>query len=287
MMAKMKMMQMNICKTSWTVTLDGDDDSGVYVNDQEVEEEEDDEEEEESIDAELSDHNVIPSVYIKAQDPFQERSIHGEDDARQYRDSFRNELRSIIDEYRKVLRIPFHDFCAIDREDRTMCPDVYQLLQISGADWLVNFLMDAIPLPVQELLGNSETSMDEFLAHLPRFPAFEQRISCYVDLAQHQRTGEVRRYVGSATEKIGGWSRMQQYLKQSGQSLEECRETGEHQKWICNEDVEPNLFVLALFDNDARHKPFTLLLEGIFMIMFGSLRKRTGRCYSTCNLGFL
>lgn len=142
---------------------------------------------------------------------------------------------------------------------------------MTDIEWLVNWYIEHIPGPVQELLGDATTTTNQLLEHLPRVPACEKRYGCYVDLAKHQTTEKVRRYVGSGTSKDGVWSRMRCYIRQEQCSYEDCTEQGIHQRWIGDPEVKPDLFALALIENDPKHKPFVLLLEAIFMVMMRSI----------------
>lgn len=56
---------------------------------------------------------------------------------------------------------------------------------------------------------------------------------------------------------------MRCYIRQEKREYEDCGEKGAHQRWICDPDVTPNLFAIALFDNDIKQRPFVLLLERV------------------------
>lgn len=124
-----------------------------------------------------------------------------------------------------VRRTPLEEF---RKETQPFTIQFYLLLQMTDIQWLVTWYIERIPGPVQELLGDATTTTNQLLEHLPRVPAYEKRVGCYVDLAKDKTTEEVRRYVGSGTSKFGIWNRLRCYIRQEKCNYEDCTEQGVH-----------------------------------------------------------
>lgn len=188
---------------------------------------------------------------------------------------FARKLRIILDALCEWAKgFSFSDYKAIASADRPVTMSTWRILRLVRVDFLLVMYLPAIPLQVQELFLKKEWSLEDFLS----LPEVEEDDASDQGLYGNFPTGHLNRapkigcecYVGSTVKLL---RRIMDHLKISSRhtvsTLPKKSARSLHYRTTCREDVVCNFRKLAQFKRPI-HVGYLVLLEGIFMVLFGT-----------------
>ncbi|KAH3946561.1 hypothetical protein HBH98_078610 [Parastagonospora nodorum] len=240
---------------------DGGDEEFVPSIDDYVEEEELSGEAEAELEADILD---LVTLQVHA------TAVHGVDE------NFRSILRTILVFLVAWASENIGQMQHLPRDQLAMTLGTASLLLRCDIDFVLNLFMSGIPLQVQQLFSKTSWCLGDFLS-LPVVAFRDNRNGIYGNFA----TGNISRsnpigcevYVG---QSVKVWKRMLQHLsiglKYVVGLLPQQYARSLHYLCICRSGVQSNFRQLAAFDNGAE-PGYLMLLETVFMILFGTFQK--------------
>jgi hypothetical protein len=225
------------------------------------------EEEELSREAEAELENILESATHRVP----ASAVYGVDE------DFRKLLRSIL-----VLLVAWASdnigqMRNLSRDQRAMTMGTASFLTHCNIDFVLNLFLSGIPLQVQQLFSKKSWRVSDFMS-LPTVALGDNRNGIYGNFA----TGNIspsnpmgcQVYVGQSVKL---WSRILEHLhiavKYVVDSLPDKVARSLHYLCICRSGVQSNFRQLAVFEDGAQ-KGYLMLLETVFMILFGTFKSQ-------------